>query len=62
MKLLLIELLKKIKVIFKNGGYKMTGSWTIDVFIILSILVFVIPLGIYIYREFFKGRKESDKE
>lgn len=40
----------------------MTGSWTIDVFIILSILVFVIPLGIYIYREFFKGRKESDKE
>lgn len=29
----------------------MTGSWTLDAFIIGSIILLVVPLAVFIYRE-----------
>lgn len=39
----------------------MTGSWTIDAFIIGCIILIIIPLGIWLYREVYKARKGDVK-
>ena len=39
----------------------MTGSWTMDAFIIGCILIIVIPLGIWLYLEVFKNKGSEIK-
>lgn len=39
----------------------MTGSWTMDAFIVGCILIIVIPLGIWLYREVFKNKRSEVK-
>jgi len=35
----------------------MTGSWTIDLFIIGCILLMIIPIGIWVYKEIYLKKK-----
>jgi len=34
----------------------MTGSWTMDGFIIGCVLLILIPLGVWLYKEVYKKR------
>lgn len=34
----------------------MTGSWTIDAFIIGCIVLIIVPVGIWLYQEVFKNK------
>lgn len=37
----------------------MTGSWTMDAFIIGCIIIIVIPLAIWIYREVYQKQRRN---
>lgn len=39
----------------------MTGSWTIDGFIIGSVAVMAITIGVWLYREVFKKNRGDSK-
>ncbi len=39
----------------------MTGSWTIDAFIIGCILLIIIPIVIWVYREVYKKKRSDEK-
>lgn len=40
----------------------MTGAWTLDAFLVGSVVLVLVPLGVYIYREFLhKGSNGGDK-
>jgi len=39
----------------------MTGSWPIDAFIIGSIIIILVPLGVWIYKEIYKSKGSVTK-
>lgn len=39
----------------------MTGSWTIDAFIIGSIILIIVPAGIWLYEEVFNKKRDDSQ-
>lgn len=40
---------------------RLTGSWALDVFMYSSIATIIVPLIVFLYREFFRKKKGDNR-